>query len=71
MSPQEPLQRLAALVSPPQLHLIRFDRVLAPDAKLQALAVPQGPPDHQETASAAAVQGPGTRAWAAGLHFAA
>ena len=27
----------------PRLHLIRFDGVLAPNAKLRALVVPQGP----------------------------
>jgi Putative transposase len=36
MSPLEFMQRLAALVPRPRLHLIRFDGVLAPNAKLRA-----------------------------------
>ena len=43
MSPLEFMQRLAALVPRPRLHLIRFHCVLAPNAKLRALVVPQGP----------------------------
>jgi hypothetical protein len=52
MSPLEFMQRLAALVP---RHLIRFHGVLAPNAKLRPLVVPQGPPDRQEPASEAAV----------------
>ena len=40
MSPLEFMQRLAALVPRPRLHLIRFHGVLAPNAKLRAM-VPQ------------------------------
>jgi hypothetical protein len=36
MSPLEFMQRLAALVPRPRLHLIRFHGVLAPNAKLRA-----------------------------------
>ncbi|MDP1899454.1 MAG: transposase [Rubrivivax sp.] len=43
MSPLEFMQRLAALVPRPRLHLIRFHGVLAPSAKLRAQVVPQGP----------------------------
>jgi hypothetical protein len=43
LSPQEFMQRLAALVPRPRLHLIRFHGVLAPNAKLRPLVVPQGP----------------------------
>ena len=43
MSPLEFMQRLAALVPRPRLHLIRFHGVLAPNAKLRALVVPQKP----------------------------
>jgi hypothetical protein len=43
MSPLEFMQRLAALVPRPRLHLIRFHGVLAPSAKLRARVVPQGP----------------------------
>ncbi len=35
------MQRLAALVPRPRLHLIRFHGVLAPNAKLRPLVVPQ------------------------------
>ena len=37
------MQRLAALVPRPRLHLIRFHGVLAPNAKLRALVVPDVP----------------------------
>ena len=43
MSPLEFMQRLAALVPRPRLHLIRFHGVLAPNAKLRALVAPQEP----------------------------
>ena len=37
------MQRLAALVPRPRLHLIRFHGVLAPNAKLRAMVVSQVP----------------------------
>jgi hypothetical protein len=40
MHPQEFMQRLAALVPRPRLHLIRFHGVLAPHAKLRPAVVP-------------------------------
>ena len=40
MSPLEFMQRLAALVPRPRLHLIRFHGVLAPNAKLRREIVP-------------------------------
>ncbi len=43
MTPLVFMQRLAALVPRPRLHLIRFHGVLAPNAKLRPLEVPQGP----------------------------
>jgi ribosomal protein S27AE len=43
LSPLELMQRLAALVPRPRLHLIRYHGVLAPNAKLRARVVPQGP----------------------------
>jgi len=43
MSPLQFMQRLAALVPRPRLHLIRLHGVLAPNAKLRALVVPHGP----------------------------
>jgi Putative transposase len=45
LSPLEFMQRLAALVPRPRLHLIRFHGVLAPNAKLRAEIVP-GPPEN-------------------------
>ncbi len=48
-SPLEFMQRLAALV----LHLIRFHGVLAPNAKLSALVVPQGPEVAEQVTEAA------------------
>ncbi|MEC4680141.1 MAG: transposase, partial [Nitrospirota bacterium] len=42
MSPLEFLQRLAALVPRPRLHLIRFHGVLAPNAALRSQIVPGG-----------------------------
>ena len=45
MSPLEFMQRLAALVPRPRLHLIRF---LAPNAKLRAQVVPQVVPQEPE-----------------------
>jgi hypothetical protein len=52
MSPLEFMQRLAALVPRPRLHLIRFHGVLAPNAKLRALVVPQGSAQPQEASEA-------------------
>ena len=54
MSPLEFLQRLAALVPWPRLHLIRFHGVLAPNAKLRSLVVPQGSPKDEQAAGVAA-----------------
>jgi hypothetical protein len=51
MSPLELMQRLAALVPRPRLHLIRFHGVLAPHAKLRAAIVAS--PAHQATEHAA------------------
>jgi Putative transposase len=41
MSPLEFMQRLAALVPRPRLHLIRFHGVLAPNATMRAQVVPK------------------------------
>ena len=43
MSPLELMQRLAALVPRPRLHLIRFHGVLAPNAKLRSAIIPSAP----------------------------
>ncbi len=45
MSPLEFLQRLAALVPRPRLHLIRFHGVLAPNAKLRPAIIPSASSD--------------------------
>lgn len=54
MTPLEFMQRLAALVPRPRLHLIRFHGVLAPNAKLRALVVPQGRTQPEAATEAAA-----------------
>lgn len=51
MSPLEFMQRLAALVPRPRLHLIRCHGVLAPNAKLRPLVVPQDPPAQTQAAT--------------------
>jgi hypothetical protein len=53
MSPLEFMQRLAALVPRPRLHLIRFHGVLAPNARLRARVVPHGPEVFEQAAEAA------------------
>ena len=50
MAPLEFMQRLAALVPRPRLHLIRFHGVLAPNAKLRSEIIPS--PPEQATAPA-------------------
>ena len=52
MSPLEFMQRLAALMPRPLLHLIRLNGVLA-NAKLRTLVVPQGPGWREEAIEAA------------------
>ncbi len=54
MSPLEFMQRLAALVPRPRLRLIRVHGVLAPNAKLRPLVVPQPPPAQAQTSAEAA-----------------
>jgi hypothetical protein len=54
MSPLEFMQRLAALVPRPRLHLIRFQGVPAPNAKLRFLVVPQPPAAQAQTSAEAA-----------------
>jgi len=44
------MQRLAALVPRPRLHLIRFHGVLAPHAKLRAAIIPQAAHKHSAPA---------------------
>jgi hypothetical protein len=45
MAPLEFMQRLAALVPRPRLHLIRFHGVLAPNAKLRPAIIPSASTD--------------------------
>jgi len=56
------MQRLAALVPRPRLHLIRFQGVLAPNAKLRAQVVPQDPDEGAEAAQPAEREANRTRA---------
>jgi len=44
MTPMEFMQRLAALVPRPRLHLIHFHGVLVPNATLRKALVPVPPP---------------------------
>ena len=50
------MQRLAALVPRPRLHLIRFHGVLAPNAKLRAMMVPAWLGQEVRAAGAAALE---------------
>ncbi len=50
MSPLEFMQRLAALVPRPRLHLIRFHGVLAPNAKHRSAIIPNLPVNATNTA---------------------
>ena len=56
MAPLEFMQRLAALVPRPRLHLIRFHGVLAPNAKLRALVVPACPDEDVAASELAAAE---------------
>ena len=62
MSPLEFMQRLAALVPRPRLHLIRFQGVLAPNAGLRAAIVPG--PAKSEPADEHAHGAPARMSWA-------
>ena len=62
MSPLEFMQRLAALVPRPRLHLIRFHGVLAPNAGLRAAIVPG--PAHSGSADEHAHGTPARMGWA-------
>ena len=54
--PLEFMQRLAALVPRPRLHLIRFHGILAPNATLRAQVVPQEPVESTPAAQPAACE---------------
>ena len=64
MSPLEFMQRLAALVPRPRLHLIRFHGVLAPHAQLRAAVVPGPPENTSEPACQHAHGTPARMGWA-------
>jgi Putative transposase len=61
MAPLEFMQRLAALVPRPRLHLIRFHGVLAPNAKLRSAITPS-PPEPATEASTVDAQAHGAPA---------
>ena len=64
MSPLEFMQRLAALVPRPRLHLIRFHGVLAPNAKLRREIVPSPPEQATAPACDHAQGAPALLSWA-------
>jgi putative transposase len=66
MEPLEFMERLAALVPRPRLHLIRFHGVLAPNAKLRSKIVPAPAERATETPSedAHAQSAPARMSWA-------
>ena len=64
MSPLEFMQRLAALVPRPRLHLSRFHGVLAPNAGLRAAIVPGPPEKPGEPAGEHAHSAPARIGWA-------
>ena len=63
MSPLEFMQRLAALVPRPRLHLIRFHGVLAPNAGLRAAIVPGPPQSTCEHANGHTHSAPARMSW--------
>jgi Putative transposase len=64
MSPAEFMQRLAALVPRPRLHLIRFHGVLAPNAKLRCEIIPRPPEQATEPSCDHAQGAPARMSWA-------
>jgi hypothetical protein len=68
MSPLQFMQRVAALLPRPRLHLIRFHGVLAPNARLRSLVVPQGPEVHEQATEIAVAGGCQAEAVAARPH---
>jgi hypothetical protein len=61
LSPEELLEKLAALVPPPRLNLVRYHGVLAPNAADRAQIVP-GPKEAVEAAAAGTSEGEPTPA---------
>ena len=68
LSPLELIEKLAALVPPPRLNLVRYHGVLAPHAAVRAQIVPGGqePDAAESSAQGMAPLGPscGRRSWA-------
>ncbi len=64
LEPLEFMQRLAALVPRPRLHLTRFHGVLAPNAKLRSKVVPKGGQKAEHTCEHAAHSAPLRMSWA-------
>ena len=64
MSPLEFMQRLAALVPRPRLHLIRFHGVLAPNVGLRAAIVPGPTEKPGDDANCHAHEAPARMGWA-------
>jgi Putative transposase len=66
MAPLEFMQRLAALVPRPRLHLIRFHGVLGPNAKIRGKIIPRPPgPATEPSSEHAPAQGaPARMSWA-------
>ena len=66
MEPLEFMERLAALVPRPRLHLIRFHGVLAPNAKLRSKIIPRPaePATETSTEDAHAQSTPARMTWA-------
>jgi hypothetical protein len=64
MSPLEFMQRLAALVPRPRLHLIRFHGVLAPHAGLRAAIVPGAAQNTSELPAEHTHRVPARMSWA-------
>ena len=53
MTPVDVLERLAALVARPRLHLVRVHGILAPNAKLRSVVVPRAPATARPVATTA------------------
>ena len=65
IQPLEFMQRLAALVPRPRLHLIRFHGVLAPNAKLRPAIIPNASTDAKANAAAPDQSEPLASTWGA------
>jgi hypothetical protein len=62
LSPLELIEKLAALVPPPRLNLIRYHGVLAPNASERKQIVPSPPPATESGTEPAALDAPPARA---------